>query len=241
MARAIGTESTAHRSDRATQGASLSDQVYDYLSARIVSGAIKYGDRLNIKTIAAQLDVSPMPIRDALKRLEVERVVVIRPRSTCYVRVPTQAMTLEAIASRRMLEVFAVREVCEQVTAGQLAMLKRILDDMRRLVRQTVGNRTRTAIDQYIELDRRFHTELCNLAENDYVRRFYRETDMHLNMSFRYGVGVCHGIDETFGDHELIFRHLAENSPRAVDILEAHLRRSEQNILREPTFQMLDP
>lgn len=241
MAKDIVSVPKTQPPERPAQSASLSDQVYDYLSQQIVSGAIKYGDRLNIKTIAAQLQVSPMPIRDALKRLAVERVVVIRPRSTCYVRVPTQAMTLEAIASRRMLEVFAVREVCQQVTADQLAILKAILEEMRRLIRQTAGNRGRAAVDQYIELDRRFHTELCNLADNDYVRRFYRETDMHLNMSFRYGVGVCHGIEETFGDHESIYSHLAANSPEAAEVLEAHLRRSERNIMSEPTFQMLDP
>lgn len=225
---------------RISRDRSLSGQVYEYLSEQIIRGVIKYGDRLNIKTIAAELEVSPMPIRDALKRLEMEQVVVIRPRSTCYVRVPTRAKTLEAVAARRMLEMFAVREAYSTVTAEELIDLKRILDEMADLIRRTSGNRTRMAVDAYIELDRQFHTELCALAKNDYVNRFYRETDMHLSMSFRYGVGVCHGIAATFDDHEQIYQHLAANSAEAVECLETHLLQSRRNIMNEPTFQLLE-
>ena len=61
-------------------GTSLSDQVYAYLTNKIITGELKFGDRLNIKEIASRLQVSSMPIRDAIKRLEQDRVVVVNPR-----------------------------------------------------------------------------------------------------------------------------------------------------------------
>lgn len=223
-----------------SENLSLGDQVYEYLSEQIIRGNIQYGDRLNIKTIAAELNVSPMPIRDALKRLEMENIVIIKPRSTCYIRVPTKRITLEAVETRRMLEVFALREVYPRVTAAELSNLKSILDEMGKLVDRTVGRRSRAVIEEYIDEDRRFHTEICALARNEYINRFYRETSMHLNMSFRYGVGVCHGIEATYRDHQEICRNLSENSEKAVNVLEAHLLQSRQNILNEPTFQMIE-
>ncbi len=223
-----------------SENLSLGDQVYEYLSEQIIRGNIQYGDRLNIKTIAAELNVSPMPIRDALKRLEMENIVIIKPRSTCYIRVPTKRITLEAVETRRMLEVFALREVYSRVTAAELSNLKSILDEMGKLVDRTVGRRSRAVIEEYIDEDRRFHTEICALARNEYINRFYRETSMHLNMSFRYGVGVCHGIEATYRDHQEICRHLSENSEKAINVLEAHLLQSRQNILNEPTFQMIE-
>ncbi|MBA7477277.1 hypothetical protein ES707_12682 [subsurface metagenome] len=223
-----------------SESLSLGDQVYEYLSEQIIRGTIQYGDRLNIKNMAAEFNISPMPIRDALKRLEMEKLVIIKPRSTCYVRVPTKRITLEALAARRMLEVFALREVYSRVTVAELSNLKSILDEMGRLVRRTVDRRTRVVIEEYIELDRRFHTEICALARNEYINRFYRETSMHLNMSFRYGVGLCHGIEATYREHQDICRHLSENSEKAVDVIEAHLLQSRQNILNEPTFQMIE-
>lgn len=228
------------RRDGGPESRSLGDQVYEYLSDQIIRGNIQYGDRLNIKTMAAELNVSPMPIRDALKRLEMEKLVIIKPRSTCYVRVPTKGITLEAVEARRMLEVFAIQHVYSRVTAEELSNLKSILDEMGSLVRRTVGMRTRAVIEEYIEEDRRFHTEICALARNEYINRFYRETSIHLNMSFRYGVGVCHGIDATYRDHQEICRYLSENSEKAVHVIEAHLLHSKQNILNEPTFQMIE-
>jgi len=124
--------------------------------------------------------------------------------------------------------------------AEELSNLKSILDEMDHLVRRTVGMRSQAVIEEYIEEDRRFHTEICALARNEYINRFYRETSMHLNMSFRYGVGVCHGIEATYRDHQEICRYLSENSEKAVHVIESHLLHSKQNILNEPTFQMIE-
>ena len=230
----------AMQRDGVPERLSLGDQVYEYFSEQIIRGNIQYGDRLNIKTMAAELNVSPMPVRDALKRLEMEKLVIIKPRSTCYVRVPTKSMILEAIEARRMLEVFALRKIYSLVTAEELSSLKSIFDEMGSLIRRTVGERTRAVIEEYIDEDRRFHTKICALARNEYINRFYRETSMHLSMSFRYGVGLCHGIEATYRDHQEICRYLSENSEKAVHVLEAHLLQSRQNIMSEPTFQMIE-
>lgn len=219
---------------------SLSDQVYEHLTDRIIRGDIQYGDRLNIKTIAGELGVSPMPIRDALKRLEFENVVTIKARSSCYVRVPTKKATLDAVDARRMTEVFALRQVYRSATAEDLTELRRIVGDMERLAKRMAANRTRSSIEEYIELDRHFHTAICAIARNDYLDRFYRQISMHLNMSFRYGSGVCHGIEQTLQEHKEILDGLYHNSEHAVDALEEHLLQSRENILNEPTFQLLE-
>ena len=62
---------------------SLVDRVYECLLDQIVTGTIKYGDSISIKRIAAELNVSTMPVREAVKRLEFEQVVSIKPRSSC--------------------------------------------------------------------------------------------------------------------------------------------------------------
>jgi DNA-binding GntR family transcriptional regulator len=232
------TETVLHRGGG--QPKSLSDQIYQILSEQIISGEIQYGDRLNMKELAVKLNVSIMPIRDALKRLEMENVVVIKPRSTCHVRVPTKQMTLDAVEARRMLEVFAVREALPRIEDHDLEELRSIVHTMTALVRPYTDGRPRAVIEQYITLDHRFHTALCSLPRNEYLSRFYRETSMHLNMSFRYGIGVCHGLEATFHDHCEILDGLARRSVRAVEVLDSHLKQSRTNIMREPTFMMLE-
>jgi DNA-binding GntR family transcriptional regulator len=210
---------------------SLSRMAYDHLVDQIIRGRISYGDTLNIKAIARELGVSPMPIRDAIKRLEAESIVAIRPRSNCYVRRPSQETVLQAVESRQMLEMFAVQKVYRTVSAADLAPLARILGQMSALVART-GQRG--AVDrQYIERDHQFHTEICRLAGNEYLQRFYRETSLHLSMSYRYGLSMCHGMRATFDEHRAIFEHLSANSPLAVSLLRAHLEQSRRNIMQE--------
>jgi len=230
---------TSTRRLRSKDGRSLSDQVYDYLADQIIRGKMGYGDKLNIKRIAAQLEMSSMPIRDAIKRLEQENIVVVKPRSNCYVRMPTKKATLDAIESRRMVETFAVTSIYPHVSQLELSQLRRVLESMRPIASASAAEKDRKRLEEYIELDRQFHTELCSLARNDYIDRFYREISMHLSMSFSYGIGVCHGLESTFAEHEAIVSHLLDHSPMAVTVLKEHLLRSRENIVSESMFQTL--
>ncbi len=224
-----------------TNGGALSDQVYEYLVERLIRGSIEYGDALNIKQLAAHLGVSPMPIRDAIKRLEMEGVVVVKPRSVCYVRKPTKRTTLAAIDAREMLEVQAISMYYRTVDRDELSGLHQLLVRMRPHAECAEKGALEQAaeIAKYIELDREFHEELCRLSRNMYIQRFYREISMHLNMSFRYGTGTCHGVETTYGEHQAIYGHLCGNSRHAVSVLRRHLRQSKQNILSDPRFHTL--
>ncbi|MCK9288376.1 MAG: GntR family transcriptional regulator, partial [Sphaerochaetaceae bacterium] len=65
---------------------SLAEQVYHYLCDSIIGGRFNYGDTLSTKQLADELSVSMMPIREALKRLEVDGLVEIKPRSMCVLK-----------------------------------------------------------------------------------------------------------------------------------------------------------
>lgn len=217
-------------------GRSLSDQVHEYLVERIVRGEISYGEKLNIKQLAVRLGVSPMPIRDAIKRLEQEGVVVVYPRSHCYVRTPTKRAVLEAIEARRMVEISAARSLYEYSRLPPAQRLNEILEAMRPLVVNGDGEERNESTERYIELDRQFHTTLVGLAGNRYLDSFYRQISLHLNMSFSYGIGVCHGVAATFAEHETIVERLVSGSEEFVHLLERHLLRSRENIVKEPTY-----
>jgi len=220
-------------------GMSLSEQVYYFLAGKIERGEIQFGDRLNIKLIASELNVSSMPIRDAMKRLEQDGIVVINPRSHCIVRVPRKEDVLNAINARRMIEHFAVKSLYKDIPLCDFKVLDSILGKMAPLAAMDDGDNLQNELDTYIELDRQFHYELCALTRNSYIQRFYQQVNMHLSMSFRYGQGVCHGASATFAEHKLLVEHLKAHSPKAPDIIDMHLLKSRDNILREPAFLAL--
>ncbi len=126
---------------------SLSDRVYEYLSNQIIDGNITYGERLNIKKLSEQLNMSAMPVRDALKKLEMENIVHIKPRSNCIVTVPTKKSILDAFAMRELLELHAVELIYQTITQRELSPIGAIVSDMDTISK---GKRTRDQIRQYI-------------------------------------------------------------------------------------------
>jgi DNA-binding GntR family transcriptional regulator len=216
---------------------SLSDVVYEHLSKQIIEGSIRYGEKLNIKAISEQLNVSTMPVRDALKKLEMENVVQIKPRSNCIVAVPTQKSILDAVDMRELLELHAVKLAYRKISENDLQPIREIVDEMKTIIEGTPsGDKT----NRYIYLDLLFHTELCNLAGNDYLEKFYREVNLHLNMTFIYRIGIPPDINESFADHEQIVEKLAENSPESLELLADHLERSRGHIIQGELFQSLE-
>lgn len=214
---------------------SLSDEVYTYLESKLVSGKLKYGDTLNIKQLAQQLGVSTIPIRDALKRLEHEGVVVIHPRSSCYVAEPSQKDVLDAFELREMIEMQAIRSFYQTITNEQLRGLEETVGQMQEIV----SHPPEEHLSEYIQLDSTFHNLLCNLAGNRFLSKFYHELYLHLNMTEIYGIGGPPDIESTYEIHRKILSFLKKNSAEAIELLQCHLEQGRKNLIEGRGFQRL--
>ena len=111
---------------------SLAEQVYLYLSDSIIRGRYNYGETINTKQLTSELKVSMMPIREALKRLELEGIIEVRPRSMCVITTPTRETINSAIAVRELLETYCVKNAYDSVSLEQLKPLRAITEDMER-------------------------------------------------------------------------------------------------------------
>src|SRR5262245_64002567 len=100
----------------------LREQVKDILLHRIVSGDLKPGERLVETRIAAELGTSQAPVREALRDLELLRLVESQPFRSARVR---------EVTDDDLLDVFPVRAVLEEL-AGRLAA-QRLGGDVTRL------------------------------------------------------------------------------------------------------------
>ncbi|GAB5467414.1 MAG: GntR family transcriptional regulator [Rhodospirillales bacterium] len=103
--------------------ATLSEEVYARLRLAIVSGHFTAGERMTIRGLAAELETSPTPIRDALFRLAAERAVEFAPNR--YIRIPElkAAELLELRDMRTALEGLATERAVarlDQATAEAL-------------------------------------------------------------------------------------------------------------------------
>jgi len=198
---------------------SLVDRVYEYLLDQIVTGAINYGDNISIKQIAAELNVSTMPVREAVKRLEFEQVVSIKPRSSCRVKKPSRKMIMEVYELREVLELYAVSKSLARVSPEALGRLRTIVDRMRALREDPdAAGREKRAI----ALDHEFHSALCALAGNDFLNAWYRQLSLHVNMTFIHE-RTYHTLEQQWPEvHAEILRCIEEEPSRAAEVLRRH-------------------
>src|SRR5246127_4788917 len=106
-------------------GESLAGRAYQQIRDEILRGDLAIGDVLSRRKLADRLNMSFLPITEAMQRLEVEGLVESRPRIGTRVRIPTEQDIRDSYVIREALETQAARLCCEQITASEKEQLLR--------------------------------------------------------------------------------------------------------------------
>ncbi|MCI8417143.1 MAG: GntR family transcriptional regulator [Lachnospiraceae bacterium] len=102
----------------------LRDVVFCTLRQAILKGELEPGERLMEMHLAKRLGVSRTPIREAIRKLELEGLVVMIPRRGAVVASITEKDLRDVLEVRRTLESLAVEVACERISAEDLERLK---------------------------------------------------------------------------------------------------------------------
>ncbi len=129
---------------------SKADQVYDQISAAILAGRLKPGDRVNVDEITRDLGVSKIPVREALQRLEAQGLIVQTPYSGARVAPVSLREWRGVFLVRNELEGLAARLAAEAMTEADFAALRAAHDEMAALLADG-------QLDQMSAQNRRFH------------------------------------------------------------------------------------
>ncbi len=95
-------------------------QVYDTIKRALMSGAIPPGGKLSSRSIAGALGVSPMPVREALKRLDADGVLSSTAKTAFVVKELTKVEYEEILSIRFHLEGAAIRAATGLITAKEI-------------------------------------------------------------------------------------------------------------------------
>lgn len=132
-------------------------QVHRYLRDRILRGEYPPGARLIETDIAAELNVSRTPVREALVLLQGQDLVATPDGGGFVIADPHQQL-LDIVDIRVALETHAVAKAATRIDGKDIAQLDRLCDDMEALRSDNVAGRA--------ELNRRFHETLVGAAHN---------------------------------------------------------------------------
>lgn len=131
--------------------------VVNAIRDRILSGELRSGEQLGQAEIAAQMNISRAPVREALRQLEEEGLVESIPYKGTFVARITRQDILELGSLRGMLEAFAIRLAMARADGAELRGLEGILGEMR----------VAAAADDYEAVTAgnvRFHSRICLLS-----------------------------------------------------------------------------
>lgn len=141
----------------------LYDQVYEELWSRILSGEIKPGARLSDVQWSAELKVSRTPVREAMRKLQQDGVLLPLTRGG-YEVLRVSADDLQRLyRCRAALESLAVRECAEKITKRQLQQLTTLFNQTEQAV--TEGN-----LEQAFKLNTQFHRSIVKYCGNPYLQ-----------------------------------------------------------------------
>jgi DNA-binding GntR family transcriptional regulator len=136
----------------------LSDQVAHQLRQAILCGHLKPGQRIVEQEIAEAMALSRGPVRDALRVLQNERLVVHYPHRGAFVAWLTLRDAEEIYSLREALEVLALHYAIRHATEEQIGELSRLIDQMVTRMQQDCP------LPEATEIDLEFHHMLCRIS-----------------------------------------------------------------------------
>ncbi len=104
----------------------LRDVVFNTLRRAILKGEQKPGERLMEIALADKLGVSRTPIRESIRNLELEALVVMAPRKRAKVASITERDLNDVLEVRKGMEVLAISLACERITMEEMEHLEEI-------------------------------------------------------------------------------------------------------------------
>lgn len=141
---------------------SKSQSAYEWIRARIARHEFGPGYRLVLGAIATELDMSVVPVREAIRRLEAEHLVTFEKNVGARVSVVDEDQYIYTMQTLGLLEGYATRLAAPHVTADDLAEASEINQRMHRLLDHFDAH-------VYTQLNQQFHAVLFARCPNPHI------------------------------------------------------------------------
>ncbi|RRH73030.1 GntR family transcriptional regulator [Falsigemmobacter faecalis] len=208
------TDSTSSAADATPNGV----VVYRRLLEEIGDGILAPGARLREVDLAARLGYSRTPVREAIRLLESDGLVVHLPRQGAAIRVLDYAEVMELYEMRMVLEGTAARLAARMAGEAELRQLQALNEDFR-----NAPDEARAVV-----LNRQFHQMLLEAARNRFLQRSVRGLQKTMLI---LGKTTLHDLDRTrlaAQEHDTILAALcARDGIAAEAAMRAHMEAAQ--------------
>ena len=200
-------EAAALRVRRRERSTSAS-AIYRDLQSQIVDMTLKPGTALGEQMLADRYGVSRTPVREAIIRLNEERLVDVRPQQGTFVSRLDIALIPEAVIIRQALEGATVQQAARVAGEADIAILDDILAEQRL-------HRDRNALKRFMNADEAFHEAIASIARLPGVWGYLKPAKVHIDRARWLTLPFLGRTTPVIVEHELIRNAIAAHDPAA--------------------------
>ena len=212
----------------------LRKQVYEVLRETILSGKLKPGEKITEVEIAEKLNVSRTPVREAIRMLELEELIVIVPQRGVFVAGVKSIKEINDIFEvRAKLEGLAAKLAAQNITEDQLKKINSYAEKIKECINDNDLQRS-------IEIDISFHQAIYEAANNKWLQKMldslfekitrFRASSLgqegRMKSALKEHKELCQAFDDKNGDKasKLARQHIEKARQSVVQVFEKHYK-----------------
>jgi DNA-binding GntR family transcriptional regulator len=201
-------------------GRLLSARIADEIRKAVLSGEMRPGMRVRQELLATKFGASRIPVREALRQLENEGLVVLAPNRGAWIADVNSAESVEVYKIREVVEPLAICESVPHLTDGDIASLDLTVRELERVA----------TLEEYIQLDRTFHLRTYSRAPMpqllSMIERFWNTTQ-HFRRQFVKETFAKEGLPFSDPQHVLLMEAIrGRDAEGARSLVHLHIRRT---------------
>lgn len=199
------------------------DYAYEQLRTRILSGQLEAGAVIPQGPLAKELGLSTTPLREAIRRLAAEQMVVLEAHRDARVSMVTADEARHLYEVRESADPLAARLAAQRRTASDVALIEQALERLRPI---------RQADDlEALMIHREFHRAIYRSSGNpiliDVLERLWDKADRYRVVGLRDRADSPSDVDRVAAEHAAIAQAVVDGDPAAADsAMRSHVEHS---------------
>lgn len=198
------------------------EQAADVIRDRILTGQLAAGTPIRQEHLAAELGISRIPLREALKQLEAEGLVTIASH---------KGATVAELSIAEIDELFQLRLRLESWILG-LALPRLSADDFAALDRLIAEQKAPDNLARWGELNWHFHEAMYRPAGRPVTLKMLKRIHDNIDRYLRFEISSTNGRSRALREHQALLAHCrAGDVVKALDLLEAHIQQTAESLI----------
>ncbi len=203
----------------------LRELVFEALREAIVKGVLKPGERMMEIQLAEEMGVSRTPVREAIRKLELEGLVAMVPRKGAYVASLSMKDIVEVFEIRGALEGLAAELAAERITPEELEELERFL--LR--INESIETKDLTLM---VEVDTDFHSQLYRASRNERLSQVISNLREQIQRFRKTSLSLPGRMRAALEEHKQIVEAIsARDGALARRLAEEHIENAENSLM----------